>query len=125
VGLPGYLNPFRIRDAIRLGRPHRVRLVDVDGPRGLLIPRAQLTIEVEGRGGRTERFRPELPIPFFYGWGLRAVRPLLRRFRPREIASRTDAPVDRPTLEAGDADGRELKQATDRAQDELRRVGRD
>jgi hypothetical protein len=84
MGRLRYLNPFRIRDAIRVsrrvladGRPRMVRLVDVDEPRGLLIPHAQLTIEVEGRNGHRERFRPEVPIPFLYAWGYRAARRLL------------------------------------------------
>jgi hypothetical protein len=84
MGRLKYLNPFLIGDAVRTGRkalgsgrPRAVRLVGVDGPRGMIIPRAQLTIEVEGRNGHRERFRPEVPIPFLYAWGYRAARRLL------------------------------------------------
>jgi hypothetical protein len=133
MGRLSYLNPFFIRDVIRTGRrtfaggrPRAVRLVEVDGPRGLIIPRAQLTIEVEGRDGHTERFRPEIPLPFFYAWGYRAGRrlfPWVPGPRPRND-DHGDRHADRPTLEEGDADGRELKQATDRAREQLRRVER-
>jgi hypothetical protein len=46
-----------------------------------------------------------------------------RRSEPRPRPRPT--PRERPTLEEGDADGRELKEATDRAREELRRVSRD
>ena len=132
MGRLRYLNPFLIRDAIRTGRkalaggrPRAVRLVGFDGPRGLIIPHAQLTIEVEGRDGHTERFYPEIPLPFFYTWGYRAGRrlfPWVPGPRSRNDGD-DDRRTDRPTLEEGDADGRELKEATDRAQEQLRRVG--
>jgi cell division protein FtsN len=41
-----------------------------------------------------------------------------------QATDRRQPPDDRPTLEEGDADGRELKEATDRAREEMRRVGR-
>jgi hypothetical protein len=84
MGRLKYLNPFLIRDTVRTGRralaggrPRRVRVVDVSQPRGLVIPRAELTIEVEGRDGHRETFRPQVPIPFLYAWAYRAARRLL------------------------------------------------
>jgi hypothetical protein len=75
------LNPFRIRAAVREirrvfgdGTPRLVRLVSVDHPAGLILPTATVTIEVEGKNGRKERFCPELPVPFPYAWAWRVAR---------------------------------------------------
>jgi hypothetical protein len=56
-----------------------------------------------------------------------AIAGLVRRVRRRPESRERPRPTprDRPTLEEGDADGRELKEATDRAREELRRVSRD
>jgi hypothetical protein len=89
-----YLNPFRIREAVRTvrrvfsdGGPKVIRLVEIGEPAGLLIPTATVTLEVEGPGGRKERFQPELPVPFPYAWAYRIARrlrvPLVRSLEPR------------------------------------------
>ena len=88
-----YLNPFRIRAAVRDirrvfgdGGPEAVRLVGVDHPAGWILPSSTVTIEVEGRNGRTERFCPEFPVPFPYAWAWRIARllgvPLIRSVEP-------------------------------------------
>jgi len=89
-----YLNPFRIRAAVRTirrvfsdGGPKVIRLVEIGDPVGLIIPTATVTLEVEGRGGRKERFQPALPVPFPYAWTYRIARrlgvPLVRSLEPR------------------------------------------
>jgi hypothetical protein len=97
-----YLHPFRIRDAARDvrrilggGGPAAVRLLGIGQPRGLLVPTSELTIEVEARDGHTERFRPQIPIPFPYAWVYRLARrlnvPVVRSLRPED--ARLEVPV--------------------------------
>jgi hypothetical protein len=92
-----YLNPFRIRDAVREirralggGRPRLVRLVGINHPAGWILPTASVTIEVEGRDGRRERFCPEFPVPFPYAWTWRIARrlgvPLVRDRDARRLS---------------------------------------
>lgn len=92
-----YLNPFRIRAAVRdirrvigAGGPKLVRLVGVDHPVGWVLPSSTVTIEVESRDGRVERFCPELPVPFPYAWAWRIARrlgvPLVRSAEPEKLS---------------------------------------
>ena len=78
-----YLNPFRIRDAVRRirevsggGGPAAVRLAGVSHPRGWILPSTRVTLEVVARDGSVTRFAPELPVPFPYAWGYRIARRL-------------------------------------------------
>jgi hypothetical protein len=91
-----YLNPFRIRAAVRDirrvfgdGVPKLVRLVGVDHPAGWILPSSTVTIEVEGRDGRRERFCPEIPVPFPYAWAWRIARglrvPVVRSVEPQKL----------------------------------------
>ncbi len=97
-----YLNPFKIRTAVRdirrvmgAGGPRLVRLAGIDHPRGWIIPSSTVRIEVEGRDGRVETFCPELPVPFPYAWAWRIARrlgvPLVRSAEPDWF--RFDLPV--------------------------------
>jgi hypothetical protein len=90
-----YLNPFRIRDAARDVRrllggrgPAAIRVLGIGRPRGLFVPTWELTIEVEARDGRRERFAPQIPIPFPWAWTYRLARalrvPVVRSLRPED-----------------------------------------
>src|SRR3954447_6131186 len=92
-----YLNPFFIRDAVREirkvfadGRPRLVRLVSVGHPEGWFLPSATVTIEVEGKRGRKERFSPAIPVPFPYAWAWRIARrlgvPLVSDLEPEHLS---------------------------------------
>ena len=98
-----YLNPFRIRAAVReirrvmgAGGPKAVRLAGVDHPSGWLLPSSTVTIEVEGRDGRVETFCPEVPVPFPYAWAWRIARalrvPLVRSLEPERIGFELPVP---------------------------------
>jgi hypothetical protein len=98
-----YLNPFRIRDAARDvrrilggGGPVSVRLLGIGQPRGLLVPSAEVMIEVEARDGRRERFAPRIPIPFPYAWVYRLARalkvPVVRSLRPEDAQFEVPVP---------------------------------
>jgi hypothetical protein len=98
-----YLNPFKIRDAVREirrvvggGGPTLVRLVGIDRPAGWFLPTATVTIEVEGRDGRRERFCPEFPVPFPYAWAWRIARrlgvPLVREKDARRLSFELPVP---------------------------------
>ena len=98
-----YLNPFFIRDAVRQirrvmggGGPKLVRLVSVGHPEGVLIPTATVTIEVETKTGRKERFEPALPVPWPYAWSYRIARrlgvPLVRSVDPEKLSFEVAVP---------------------------------
>jgi hypothetical protein len=98
-----YLNPFRIRDAARDvkrvlggGGPTKVRLLGIGPPRGVFVPTSELMIEVEARDGHTERFSPQIPIPFPYAWVYRLARrlnvPLVRSLRPEDAQLEVPVP---------------------------------
>jgi hypothetical protein len=98
-----YLNPFRIRDAIRdirrvfgSGGPKLVRVVSVGHPEGWIVPISTVTIEVEGKNGRKERFCPEIPVPFPYAWAWRIARrlgvPLVRSVEPEKLSFEVPVP---------------------------------
>ena len=98
-----YLNPFRIRAAVREIRrvmgndgPSAVRLAGVDHPRGWLLPTSTVTIEVIGRNGARERFCPEVPVPFPYAWAWRIARalhvPLVSDVEPERWSVRLPVP---------------------------------
>jgi hypothetical protein len=65
-----------LRDVARGGGPKVVRLVRVGEPRGLLVPRSELIIEIEARNGATVRLDPTVPMPFVLGWTVRLARML-------------------------------------------------
>jgi len=104
MGRLRYLNPFRIRAAVRdirrvmgAGGPRAVRLAGIDHPTGWILPSSTVTIEVEGPDGRVERFCPEVPVPFPWAWAWRIARrlgvPLVRSAEPEHL--RFGVPVPR------------------------------
>lgn len=98
-----YLNPFFIRNAVRQirrvmggGGPKLVRLVSVGHPKGIVIPTATVTIEVETKTGRKERFAPMLPVPWPYAWSYRIARrlgvPLVSDVDPEKLSFEVKVP---------------------------------
>ncbi len=97
MGKLRYLNPVRIRDAVREvrrlssgGGPRRLRLLSVGHPQGLIVPTSEVAFEVESLDGRVARFAPELPVPSPYAWAYRVARalgvPLVRSFEPEQAS---------------------------------------
>jgi hypothetical protein len=98
-----YLNPFLIRRAVRdirrvfgSGGPRLVRLKSIGHPEGWIIPTTTVMIEVESRDGRTERFAPQVPIPFPYAWTYRIARrlgvPVVRDVEPERVGFEVGVP---------------------------------
>ena len=92
-----YLNPFLIRDTVREirrlssgGGPKKLRLVRVGHPEGILVPTAEITLEVESKDGNVARFTPALPVPWPYAWAYRVARklgvPLIRSIDPEKVS---------------------------------------
>lgn len=78
-----YLNPCLIRSAVRDtrrvasgGGPRLVRLARIREPRGLLVPSAELDIEVEARDGSVHDFTAPIPVPWPAAWSYRLARAL-------------------------------------------------
>jgi hypothetical protein len=78
-----YLNPFWIRSVVRNARraaggggPRLVRIARVRQPKGLILPTAELDIEVVTRKGTTETFTAPVPVPWPAAWTYRLARAL-------------------------------------------------
>jgi hypothetical protein len=98
-----YLNPVRIYNAVQDvrrtaagGGPRSVRLAGITDPHGLFLPTATVSIEVERRDGRVERFEPTIPVPFPYAWIYRVAKalhvPIVRSVDPRRISFAVPVP---------------------------------
>jgi hypothetical protein len=98
-----YLNPFRIRDAVRRirevsggGGPAAVRLAGISHPRGWFIPTSRVTLEVIARDGTVTSFAPAVPVPFPYAWAYRIARrlhvPLVSSFDPERFEANVPIP---------------------------------
>lgn len=98
-----YLNPFRIRNAAREirrissgGGPKKLRLVSVGHPEGLLVPTAEIVLEIESKDGRVARFVPALPVPWPYAWAYRLAHtlgvPLIRNLNPEQVSFEVAVP---------------------------------
>jgi hypothetical protein len=152
MGRLRYLNPIRLARAVcdvrrttAGGGPRFVRLLGLSEPRGILIPAARATIEVEARDGRTERFRPIIPVPFPYAWAYRVAKalgvPVVRsldpdriRFEvpvpggggdegePDETLENATSPADRVTSAEEDAEDRSRDERAEVLQDEAERL---
>ena len=99
-----YLNPFRIRNAVReirrvagAGGPKKLRLTRVGEPKGIVVPMAEIELEVEAKDGTKSTWKPALPGPWPYAWTWRVARllkvPLIRSIDPSKI--RAEVPVPR------------------------------
>jgi hypothetical protein len=104
-----FLSRKRIRLALQAlksvragGGPRRIKLVDVAEPKGVIVPTAMATFEVEALDGTSNRIEVPLPMPFLYGWSYRLGRalhlPLLSSFDPKKV--RFDIKVPRRRREA-------------------------
>ena len=76
-----YLNPMNLvraaEDAKSVasgGGPKSVRLTGIGNPRGVILPRVPISLEVVGRNGSKTNFTPELPIGLVAGYGYRVAR---------------------------------------------------
>ncbi len=96
MGRLRYLNPFRIRAAARGikrlrggGGTARIRVARVGEPRGVIVPTAEIELEVQARDGTVSTYRPALPVPWPYAWSWRVARalnvPLVRSLDPEGI----------------------------------------
>jgi hypothetical protein len=65
-----------LRDIATGGGPKIISLVRVGEPRGLLVPRSELTVEIEARNGTKVQLDPTVPMPFVLGWTVRLARTL-------------------------------------------------
>lgn len=103
MGRLRYLNPLRIRDAVREirriasgGGPRKLRLKEVGEPEGLIVPTARIVLEVESKDGKVARFEPQLPVPWPYAWAYRVARrlnvPLVRDFAPEKASFEVSLP---------------------------------
>jgi hypothetical protein len=97
------LNPFRIRNVVRRirestsgGGPAAVRLTGISHPKGWIVPRARVSLEVVARDGTVTRFEPDVPIPFPYAWAYRIARrlhvPLISGLDPERFEAEVPIP---------------------------------
>ena len=95
MGRLRYLNPFRIRNAVReirrisgAGGPTKLRVVSIGHPEGWILPSTEIVLEVEAKDGSVSRFAPALPVPWPYAWAYRIARrlgvPLVRAYDPEK-----------------------------------------
>ena len=98
-----YLNPFRIRDAVRDirsisggGGPAKLKLVSVGHPEGLIVPTSEIVLEVTSKDGKKARFAPAMPVPWPYAWAYRVARalkvPLVRSLDPEQVSFEVAVP---------------------------------
>lgn len=96
MGRLRYLNPFRIRAAAREvkrlragGGPARIRVARVGEPQGIIVPTAEVEIQVQARDGTVTEYTAALPVPWPYAWGWRLARrlnlPIVRSLDPEGI----------------------------------------
>ena len=97
------LNPFELyrhasglRKVAANGGPTAVKLVKVGEPRGMIIQRSELVLEVETKDGPTVKLDPDIPMPFLVGWGIRLARtlhvPLISHVEPEDFSFRVPVP---------------------------------
>ena len=98
-----YLNPLRIRAAVRDirrisggGGPKKLRLVSVGHPQGVIVPTSEIVLEVTSKDGTTARFAPAMPVPWPYAWSYRVARllkvPLVRSLEPDKVSFEVAVP---------------------------------
>lgn len=78
-----------VRKILRGGGPRYVRLAGIGQPKGLLIPSAEVRVEIQAKDGSTVELQPRVPIPFPYAWAYRLARrigvPLISDLDPDRI----------------------------------------
>ena len=95
-GMRWYLNPFAlaraagdVKSVASGGGPKSVRLTGIGNPRGVILPRVPVSLEVVGSDGSKTSFTPELPIGLVAGYGYRIARllpvPVLKDADPGSI----------------------------------------
>ena len=98
-----YLNPMTlaraagdVRSVASGGGPRSVRLVGIGNPRGVILPRVPVSLEVVGRNGSKTSFTPELPIGLVAGYGYRIARllhvPIIRDLDPESMHAEVRVP---------------------------------
>jgi len=102
MGRLRYLNPFKIRSAVRDirrassgGGPKVLRLTHVGEPRGI-FPVAEVEFEVEAMDGSVNSFATGVPVPWPVGWAYRIARklgiPVISDIDHDEITARVPVP---------------------------------
>lgn len=90
-----YLNPCRIRSAVSRARsvaegggPSLVRLARIREPHGLLLPTAEIDVDIEKKDGSVESFTAQIPVPWPAAWSYRLTRalnvPVVSALQPEE-----------------------------------------
>ena len=98
-----YLNPMNlaraagdIKSVASGGGPKSVRLTGIGNPRGVILPRVPVSLEVVGRNGSKTSFTPELPIGLVAGYGYRIARllhvPIIRDLDPGSMHAEVRVP---------------------------------
>ena len=89
-----YLNPVKlartagdVKQVVSGGGPRSLRLIGIGYPRGIILPRVPVSLEIVGRDGSRTAFEPELPVGLLAGYGFRIARwlhlPLIRDLDPQ------------------------------------------
>ena len=100
------VNPWKIygglqdmRSVLAGGGPRLVRVVSVGVPRGLIVPTAEVALEIEARDGTRVSLSPEVPVPFPWAWAIRIARrlgvPLISSVEPESIRFQVGLPGTR------------------------------
>ena len=74
LGVVSLRHLAELRDIAMGGGPKVVSLVRVGEPRGLLVPRSEVIVEIEARNGAKVQLDPTVPMPFVLGWTVRLAR---------------------------------------------------
>lgn len=78
MGLLGAIDVSRhfndVRRIANGGGPRAVSLLRIGEPRGLILQRSEVLVEVEARNGAKVRLDPDVPLPFMLGWAVRLAR---------------------------------------------------
>lgn len=85
-----------LRSIVAGGGPRLVRLVRVGEPEGIIVPTAEVAIEIEARDGTRVCLTPEVPVPFPWAWAIRIARrlgvPLISSVEPESFRFQVSVP---------------------------------
>ena len=83
MGRLKYFNPFFIRSLVRDvrratsgGGPRLVRVARIREPQGIVLPAAEIDIELVAKDGSVESFTAPIPVPWPAAWTYRLARAL-------------------------------------------------